>query len=324
MMMNSSKMLFYTTMVMGITMSISANNWIMVWCGLEISLISFVPLMITKLLISSESVMKYFIVQSISSAMLMLSMLIMVMKGDYNYNYMLTTSLLIKMGVAPFHNWVLTIIEGLDLIMVVIMLTINKIAPITLLSYILTTMMMIICLTILTGSIMGLNQNSIKKLIGYSSIFNMGMLISIIKFNLMWSLYLMVYSVMLIMLYSILKVTKINFINQMVFTENLSTKLSLWLTMLSMGGMPPLLGFSIKYMVMMTMIMMKYISLIILMVMASLMIMFFYMRMMFLSIMNNSTINKIKLFNLNEMSTWTVMINMFSLPMVMVIKTYVV
>nr|WRY72383.1 NADH dehydrogenase subunit 2 [Agnesiella irma] len=322
--MNSSKMLFYTTMSMGIMMSISANNWIMVWCGLEISLISFIPLMVTKLLISSESTMKYFIVQSISSSMLMLSMLIMVMKGDYNYNYMLTTSLLIKMGVAPFHNWVLSIIEGLDLIMVMILLTINKIAPITLMSYILTTMMIIICLTILTGSIMGLNQNSIKKLIGYSSIFNMGMLISIMKFNLMWSLYLMVYSVLLIMLYSIMKVTKINFINQMVFSENLSTKLSLWLTMLSMGGMPPLLGFSIKYMVMMTMIMMKYISLIILMVMASLMTMFFYMRMMFLSIMNNSTINKIKLFNLNEMSTWTIMINMFSLPMVMVIKTYVV
>nr|UFK32205.1 NADH dehydrogenase subunit 2 [Agnesiella roxana] len=324
MMMNSSKMLFYTTMLMGIMMSISANNWIMVWCGLEISLISFIPLMVTKLLISSESTMKYFIVQSISSSMLMLSMLIMVMKGDYNYNYMLTTSLLIKMGVAPFHNWVLTIIEGLDLMMVMILLTINKIAPITLMSYILTTMMIIICLTILTGSIMGLNQNSIKKLIGYSSIFNMGMLISIMKFNLMWSLYLMVYSILLIMLYSIMKVSKINFINQMVFSENLSTKLSLWLTMLSMGGMPPLLGFSIKYMVMMTMIVMKYISLIILMVMASLMTMFFYMRMMFLSIMNNSTINKIKLFNLNEMSTWTIMINMFSLPMVMVIKTYVV
>nr|YP_010582961.1 NADH dehydrogenase subunit 2 [Vatana ogromna]UGN61407.1 NADH dehydrogenase subunit 2 [Vatana ogromna] len=322
--MNSSKMLFYITMSMGILMTISSNNWIMVWCGLEMSLISFIPLMINKLLISSESTMKYFIVQSISSSMLMLSMLIMIMKGDYNYDYMLTTSLLVKMGVAPFHNWVLTVIEGLDLFVMIILLTMNKVAPITLLSYLMKSTMIIIFMTMLIGAMLGLNQNSIKKLIGYSSIFNMGMILSVIKLNFMWMLYIAVYSILLLMLFVIIKTMKVNFVNQMVFSEMLSNKMLLWITMLSMGGVPPLMGFSIKYLVMLYMIKMKFFTMIIFMVMVSLMTMFFYLRMMFMSIMNNSMMSKIKLFNLNELSTGLMMINLMSMPVMLMVKTYMV
>uniref|UniRef100_UPI0030019745 NADH dehydrogenase subunit 2 n=1 Tax=Sannella crucifera TaxID=3019673 RepID=UPI0030019745 len=322
--MNSSKMLFITTMMMGIFLTISSNNWIMMWCGLEISLISFIPLIISKMLISAESSIKYFIVQSISSSMLMLSMLVMIMKGDYNYDFMLTTSLLIKLGVVPFHNWVLTVIEGLEFIVAMMMLTVNKLAPMTLLSYVSKSMMTIVGLTILIGSLLGLNQNSIKKLIGYSSIFNMGLILTIIKFNLMWMLYLMMYSIMLFMMFLILKKKKINFINQMIFSDSIVNKISLWVNMLSMGGMPPMMGFSIKYMVMIYMMNVKIYMLIILIMFTSMMVMLFYLRIMFLSMLNNHLINKSKMFILNEISSWTIMINGFSLPIILTLKAYMV
>nr|YP_010582896.1 NADH dehydrogenase subunit 2 [Aguriahana juglandis]UGN61316.1 NADH dehydrogenase subunit 2 [Aguriahana juglandis] len=321
-MLNSSKMLFYMTMILGIILSISSNNWITIWCGLEISLVSIIPLMISKLSISSESTMKYFIIQSISSSMLMLGMMIMIMKGDYNYDYMLMAAILIKMGVAPFHNWVLTVIEGLTFSMVIIMLTINKIAPLVLMSYLMTKISMIIILTIAIGAILGLNQNSIKKMIGYSSIFNMGFILSIMKYNLMWIVYLMLYSSLLFMLSLILKAENNKYINQMVFSGMLNNKMTLWITLLSMGGMPPLVGFSIKYMTMWYMINMKLLLIISMMIMLSLLVMFMYLRMTFLSIMSNSLTNKNKLFNSNEISMWMINFNMLTLPTLFLVKPY--
>nr|ATF28656.1 NADH dehydrogenase subunit 2 [Typhlocyba sp. EMHAU-15062510] len=321
-MLNSSKMLFYMTMILGIILSISSNNWITIWCGLEISLVSIIPLMISKLSISSESTMKYFIIQSISSSMLMLGMMIMIMKGDYNYDYMLMAAILIKMGVAPFHNWVLTVIEGLTFSMVIIMLTINKIAPLVLMSYLMTKISMIIILTIAIGAILGLNQNSIKKMIGYSSIFNMGFILSIMKYNLMWIVYLMLYSSLLFMLSLILKTENNKYINQMVFSGMLNNKMTLWITLLSMGGMPPLVGFSIKYMAMWYMINMKLLLIISMMIMLSLLVMFMYLRMTFLSIMSNSLTNKNKLFNSNEISMWMINFNMLTLPTLFLVKPY--
>nr|UFK32244.1 NADH dehydrogenase subunit 2 [Eurhadina acapitata] len=318
---NSSKAMFYSTMMMGIMLSISSNNWIMIWCGLEISLVSIIPLMINNMAISSESTMKYFIVQSISSAMLMLSMMTMIMSGDYNYGYILMTALLMKTGVAPFHNWLLTVVEGVSLNMMLIMLTINKIAPITLLSYNCQSLTMITMITVTASAIMGLNQNSIKKLIGYSSIFNMGFLIAVLKNNWMWMYYLLIYSMLTFMLVVMMSLKKIKFVNQMIFMQLLNDKLVLWLIMLSMGGMPPLMGFSIKYMVMLDMILNKTILLMVIMLMTSLIVMFFYLRMTFVSIMNNSTMVKNKLFVLNEISSSMIILNTSMLPMMMYVKT---
>uniref|UniRef100_UPI0030020EEA NADH dehydrogenase subunit 2 n=1 Tax=Kuohzygia albolinea TaxID=3019669 RepID=UPI0030020EEA len=317
---NSSKILFYSTMMMGIMMTISSSNWIMMWCGLEISLISIIPLMISKMMMSSESTMKYFIVQSISSAMLMMAMLIMIMKGDYNYNFMLSTSLLIKTGVAPFHNWVLTVIEGLDLWLMLIVLSINKISPLTLISYTTTSLIMIIWITLMTGSMMGLNQNSMKKIIGYSSIFNMGLIIMVIKSNLMWMYYLLIYSAMLTLITKQLNDMKTLFINQSVFLQSKKNKFMIWINLLSMGGMPPLLGFSIKYMTINQMINYEMISLIVFMVMSSLLVMFFYLRITFLSIMTNSLIIKTMIFKLNMTPLWMSTLTTISLPLVLLMK----
>nr|QKV48758.1 NADH dehydrogenase subunit 2 [Parathailocyba orla] len=321
---NTSKMLFMTSMLMGIIMSISSNNWLVVWCGLEISLISMIPMMsmFSKLMITSESTMKYFIIQTISSSMLMMSMLTMIMKGDYNYSFMLTTSLMMKTGMAPFHNWVLTVIEGLQPTTMFIMLTINKIAPLTLMSYLIENITLAICITLLAGSIMGMNQNSIKKLIGYSSIFNMGLIIIVIKSNLMWMFYLIIYSTILFMLILNIKENKMTFINQSMFMESLTKKMFLWINLLSMGGMPPLMGFSIKYMTLNQLILMKCTLLASILVVSSLLVMFFYLRITFTSIMNNSIMKKTMIKKLNNNNNWISSMNMFTTPMILLTKSF--
>lgn len=62
------------------------------------------------------------------------------------------------------------------------------------------------------GSILGLNKISarIKKLIGYSFIFDIVINMSIIKFNFTWILYLITYWTLVFVLFTILKKGKIN------------------------------------------------------------------------------------------------------------------
>lgn len=303
-------------------MSIRSNNWIMTWCGLEISMVSFIPLIINKLIISSESSIKYFIVQRVRSIILMLSIMVIIIKGEYNYNYILITSLLIKVGASPFHNWVLTVLEGLNYYSAIILLTIGKLTPLTLINYIKTNLIVPILLTTLIGSIISLNQNSIKKIIGYSSIFNIALIISILKVNLLWIGYLILYSIIIIILIKITINNKTIFINQMVFSDIIVNKLTLWIVLLSMGGLPPLIGFSLKLITISYLTEIKSITLISIIIITSLMIIVLYLRITFISILNNSILNKNKMFNLKRTSIWIIIINLTTIPIALSAKIF--
>nr|WRY72500.1 NADH dehydrogenase subunit 2 [Zyginella mandali] len=318
---NFNKIMFLIIIMLGVFTAVSSNNWIMIWCSLEIMLVSFMPIMISSKMITSQSTTQYFIIQSVSSTLLMVGVMLMVVKGDYNYSYLINTSLLIKMGVAPFHSWVLTVIEGLNYFAMFLLLTVMKIAPLMLLSYSMKSISLIIIITMMVGSVMGLNQNSLKKLIGYSSIYNMGLLISLLKFNIMWMLYLTVYSITLSMLMLNINKEKIKFINQMIIKEfSINKKLSLWLNMLSMGGMPPLLGFTIKFMVIQILMTNNFMIMLVMMILSSLLVMFFYLRMTFLSIMNFSSQNKTEVHYIKNSSMIMLIINMMFIPMTLTIK----
>uniref|UniRef100_UPI0030024026 NADH dehydrogenase subunit 2 n=1 Tax=Limassolla fasciata TaxID=3019671 RepID=UPI0030024026 len=318
---NLSKILFMITFMIGLLISISSNNWILIWCGLEISMMSFIPMMTSNLIITAESTIKYFIVQSVSSSLLMLGMMIMIMKGEYNYDYLVKSSLLIKMGVAPFHNWVLTVVEGMTPQIMFIMLTINKVAPITIMSYMLSSMILLICLNAFMSSIMSINQNSVKKLLTYSSIMNMSFVLIIIKLNLMWAVYFFMYSILLLMMTTLMINFSVIYINQIILTNNkMSSNILIWMIMLSMGGMPPLVGFSIKYMVLQAMINTKMYLTLSIMILTSLIMMMVYLRMTFISMMNSSISLKITIFNMNYSSTMMLIINLSLIPMILLMK----
>uniref|UniRef100_UPI00300196A2 NADH dehydrogenase subunit 2 n=1 Tax=Limassolla dispunctata TaxID=3019670 RepID=UPI00300196A2 len=318
---NLSKVLFLIMLNIGVMISISSNNWILIWCGLEISMISFMPLFVSNKIITAESAIKYFIVQSVSSSMLMLGMLIMIMKGEYNYDYMIKSSLLMKMGVAPFHNWILTVIEGLDLKMTFIMLTINKVTPITIMSYTNSNLILLSSINLVMASILSMNQNSIKKLITYSSMFNMSLMLMIIKMNLMWILYLMNYSILLAMMVLLMNKMKVMYINQVIMIDNkMINKMLVWTIMLSMGGMPPLMGFSIKYMVMQIMVDNNMYVPMFILITTSLVMMVVYLRMTFISIMSSSLSLKLLNFNMKLSSGFSLMINLLLLPTIISTK----
>nr|WMQ53052.1 NADH dehydrogenase subunit 2 [Empoascanara sp.] len=317
---NSSKVFFLSFMIVGVMICLCSNNWLFIWAGLELSLITFLPIMQSKFIVSSESIMKYFLIQSISSGILIIGLMIMLTKLINNSTIM-TMAILMKMGVAPFHSWIISVVEPLQPLALTLILTISKIAPLMILSFTQISISMIIVITLVTGSVLGLNQSAVKKLITYSSIFNLGFMITSIKNNYIWLTYLIVYSLLIVM--TIWVFNKINsvYINQLIFNEELMVnKYTLWMNLLSMGGMPPLMGFSIKLMIIEFAISKMMITNLFLMIVLSTVVMFFYLRMTYLTLMFYSYTPKWSTLTVKKMSLLVIMINLITTPFVLMIK----
>nr|YP_010952970.1 NADH dehydrogenase subunit 2 [Empoascanara hongkongica]WMQ52413.1 NADH dehydrogenase subunit 2 [Empoascanara hongkongica] len=318
--MNSSKMFFLSFMIVGVMICLCSNNWLFIWAGLELSLVTLLPILQSKLIITSESMMKYFLVQSISSGFLIIGM--MTMLSDLTVNNMLMTfAILMKMGVAPFHSWLISVIESIQPLPLLIILTISKVPPLMILSFIQASTSMIVVITMLVGSIMGLNQTAIKKLVTYSSIFNMGLIILAIKNNFIWMIYLIVYSTLLLLLIWVLTSTNSLYVNQLIFSENfLVNKFTLWINLLSMGGMPPLLGFSIKLMVIEFAVSKLMIVNLVMIILLSTIVMFFYLRMVYLTLMFYSMTPKWWMLNSNKFTLIVIMVNFTLTPLILMTK----
>nr|ATD52961.1 NADH dehydrogenase subunit 2 [Phlogotettix sp. EMHAU-2015-Zz052705] len=319
---NSTKILLTNTMMIGVIMTICSNNWISMWMGLEISLLSFIPFMQTDNQVSSESMIKYFIMQSAASTMMLLSVVTMLIGGSILDEIIMTVAMLIKIGSVPFHNWVIMVIESLGYYTIFTLLTILKIPPLSILYQTSSQMLNIpIILSMIISSISCLNQSSVRKTLGYSSIYNMAMLMLVINSYYIMMTYLILYSTTMIMLIFLTKKLKINFINQMLINEHdMTIKINLWLNMLSMGGFPPLIGFISKLLVIQMLIFNNEVLLMTIMVLTSMLVIMFYMRMAFTSLMSIS-LSKKWMKNKTNFSYFIMLMNLTLTPLMISLST---
>nr|WAR69094.1 NADH dehydrogenase subunit 2 [Papilio helenus]WIL10263.1 NADH dehydrogenase subunit 2 [Papilio helenus] len=330
--MNSNKMFFYFILIFSTLISISSNSWLGCWIGLEINLLSFIPLISSyKNLLSSEAALKYFLTQAIASINFLFSILIkMILMKNFEINYlisiMINSSMLMKMGSAPFHFWFPNIIEGLSWFNCFILMTWQKISPMILLSYYMNSnfLMMIAIINTIIGVLGGINQTSLRKLMAFSSINNLGwMLISLLISENLWLFYLMMYSFLISVLCLTFNLLNTYFINQL-FIINLNSiiKLSLLINFMSLGGLPPFLGFFPKWITINFLVMNKFFMISFIFIMLSLIMLFFYIRIIYSSIMFNYL--KLKWFKFYMKNNSMLLINFFSMIslMGMIISTF--
>nr|YP_010507220.1 NADH dehydrogenase subunit 2 [Diplocheila zeelandica]QJT42742.1 NADH dehydrogenase subunit 2 [Diplocheila zealandica]UXF64371.1 NADH dehydrogenase subunit 2 [Diplocheila zeelandica] len=291
--------MFLLTLFMGTMISISSYTWLGTWMGLEINLLSFIPLLKDKNNpYSSESSIKYFLVQAFASTIFMFSIMMIMMTSNLisdiiNINMflmmMINSSLLLKMGAAPLHFWFPEIIEGMSWINSLILMTWQKIAPMMLLSYTINFsnyIIFIILMSTLVGSIGGLNQTSLRKIMAYSSINHLGwMLSSFLYSEMLWIMYFTMYTFISMTLIYMFNSFKIFYLKQMYtfMNKNLLIKFSLLLNLLSLGGLPPFLGFLPKWMVIQY-LSNNYMWLLFFMIMMTLITLFFYLRISYTSL----------------------------------------
>nr|AQP28995.1 NADH dehydrogenase subunit 2 [Procapritermes sp. A TB-2017] len=296
---NSTKVLLLITLVGGMLVSISSNSWLGAWMGLEINLMSFIPLMSNvKNMYNTEASLKYFIVQVLASATLLFMVVMKTLTEDLftfevnSYTLMIiSTPLLLKSGAAPFHWWFPGVMEGLSWENCALLMTVQKAAPLMLMSYLIEINMFtlsIILMSTIVGAIGGLNQTSMRKILTYSSINHTGwMLIALITSENLWMMYFMIYSTLALTVVSAIKLSGVSFINQTMMTnsENTLTKFMMFTSLLSLGGLPPFLGFLPKWIIIQSMIMNNMAPLATIVVVTSLITLYYYLKISYASFM---------------------------------------
>nr|YP_010222550.1 NADH dehydrogenase subunit 2 [Glaucias dorsalis]UCC46000.1 NADH dehydrogenase subunit 2 [Glaucias dorsalis] len=324
--MKKSTWLFMLTLTMGTMITISSNNWISMWMGLELNMLSFIPIILSKINKStSEAAMIYFLTQSVSSMLLLTTVFMMLLMMDYKMNktlnLMITVSILIKMGAAPFHKWMPDMMAKMSWNKCALLMTWQKVAPLMMISNLNNNNLLInlsIIWSVGIGSLGGINQSSLRKLMGYSSINHLGWLLAINKSMNLWIMYLMIYSMMIIMMCQMFKNMKLYFINQMSsLNMTIMEKTSMFIMMMSMGGLPPFIGFLPKWITIQSMMNNKEFMMMFMMIMFSLITLMYYIRITTSMFLTHSVSIKWMMFNKTKVSMYILFINSL-LPIIII------
>nr|YP_010309887.1 NADH dehydrogenase subunit 2 [Pheosia rimosa]UMR55017.1 NADH dehydrogenase subunit 2 [Pheosia rimosa] len=317
---NSPKMFFLFVLFFSTMISISSNSWLGCWIGLEINLMSFIPLISnSNNLLPNEASLKYFLTQSIASINFLFSILLkMILMKNFEMNLfisiMINSSLLMKMGSAPFHFWFPNIMEGLSWFNNFILMTWQKISPMILLSYYFNMNFIIIVtiMNVMIGAINGMNQTSLRKLMAFSSINNLGwMLMAMMISENLWMFYFLMYSFLIMIMCFLFYILNMFYINQMFINNmNFLIKINLLVNFLSLGGLPPFIGFFPKWIIINFLINNNFYLMTFIFVMMSLIMLFFYIRITYSSLMFNYI--KMKWFKIFIKNNLFMIINFFS------------
>nr|AAX76803.1 NADH dehydrogenase 2 [Callorhinus ursinus] len=286
-----------TTVVSGTMIVLTSSHWLMIWIGFEMNMLAIIPiLMKNPSPRATEASTKYFLVQATASMLLMLGIIInLTTSGQWTIlklpnsmaSNLLTIALAMKLGMAPFHFWVPEVTQGTPLSSGMILLTWQKIAPLSVLYQItpsinpnLLTIMAIA--SVLVGGWGGLNQTQLRKILAYSSIAHMGWITIIMTYNpTLTLLNLTIYITMTLGTFMLFMCNSSTTTLSLSHTWNklpLMTSLILML-MLSLGGLPPLSGFVPKWLIIQELTKNDMIILPTFMAITALLNLYFYMRL---------------------------------------------
>nr|ABC47377.1 NADH dehydrogenase subunit 2 [Sus scrofa] len=297
--------IIYTTLIMtvmsGTMLVMISSHWLLIWIGFEMNLLAMIPVLMKNFNPrATEAATKYFLTQATASMMLMMAIIInLLYSGQWTITKlfnpvamtMMTLALAMKLGLSPFHFWVPEVTQGISLQAGLLLLTWQKLAPLSVLCQISQSinpnlMLTMAMLSILIGGWGGLNQTQIRKIMAYSSIAHMGWLTAVLPYNTTMTIFNL-----------LITITSTLAMFMLLIHSSATTTLSLshtWnkmpiitslmmVTLLSMGGLPPLSGFMPKWMIIQEMTKNESIIMPTLMAMTALLNLYFYMRLAYSS-----------------------------------------
>nr|QWS06079.1 NADH dehydrogenase subunit 2 [Equus dalianensis] len=285
------------TVLLGTMIVMTSSHWLMIWIGFEMNLLAIIPILMKKYNPRTmEASTKYFLTQATASMLLMMAIIINLMhSGQWTItkvfnptaSIIMTSALAMKLGLTPFHFWVPEVTQGISLTSGLILLTWQKLAPMSILYQIspsinLNILLTMAVLSILVGGWGGLNQTQLRKIMAYSSIAHMGWMTAVLAYNpTLTMLNMLIYIMMTLTMFMLFIHSSSTTTLSLSHTWNktpLTTTLIL-ITLLSMGGLPPLSGFMPKWMIIQELTKNSSIILPTLMAIMALLNLYFYMRL---------------------------------------------
>nr|ALP46535.1 NADH dehydrogenase subunit 2 [Grallaria capitalis]ALP46536.1 NADH dehydrogenase subunit 2 [Grallaria capitalis] len=315
-----AKLASIVSLILGTTITISSNHWMMAWTGLEINTLAILPLISKPHHPRAiEAATKYFLTQATASTLLLFSSMTNAwFTGQWDITQLthptscllLTTAISMKLGLAPFHFWFPEVLQGSPLTTGLLLATAMKLPPITLLlltSHSLnpTLLTLLAIISAALGGWTGLNQTQIRKILAYSSISHLGwMTIALIYNPKLTLLTFYLYCLMTTTIFSTLNTTKTLKLSTMMtaWTKIPSLTAALMLALLSLAGLPPLTGFLPKWLIIQELIKQEMTPTATIIALLSLLGLFFYLRLAYcatITLPPNST-NYMKLWQTNK------------------------
>lgn len=290
--------------LLGCLLTLSSNDFLSLYISLEIQALAFyIMATIKKSATSSEAGLKYFIIGSFSSALLLFGIsLVVLLTGQYtfenvalflflngfSFNFLslslvfgtvlILIAILIKLAIAPFHEWVGDVYEGILTPTALFFATIPKISNFFILTRlvsdvfsslfeIIQILLIFVCiLSLILGCLNAFKQQNIKRFLAFSSVNHFGFILMglllgtqsgisasffylsfyiILTFGMWTALILLTYVKSVSGTLKLYQLTRITELGTLVKT-NPGITLSIFLTLVSMGAVPPLAGFNAK------------------------------------------------------------------------------
>lgn len=277
---------------LGIFISISARDFVLLFCGLELQALSGYALAAfnTKEVKSSEAGLKYFVLGALMSSLMLFGISFLYgFSGSIKFieisaalnagnniglvvgAVLMLSAVLFKLSVAPFHIWSPDVYEGAPISAVSYFAVAQKFGMLAVLITILDQVIgkytqisvdiikIVAVLSMIIGAFGAIMQSSLKRLLAYSSILNIGyVLVGVCLYspagNFAAYLYMFIYGVAVLGFLAALislfagKSDVVTFDDlRGVASEKKATAVVIAVLMFSMIGLPPFAGFFGKY-----------------------------------------------------------------------------
>merc|ERR1711860_53335 len=206
---------FYLLILISIILALRITSNLLLWIRLELNILRFLPIISSKENIEIENSIKYFLIQRWASVIFLMRFFFFYMINNAFY-ILINLSLFIKLGIRPFHSWFISILKTSSLNILFMLSRIQKIIPLVIIFNIKSNNFMLFMVILLL----------IRVLFSLKIIF----------------IYLRIYIYLLIGFINIYKFYSLNIfaqINSIIFFD----KFIMLMIFISLGGIPPLLGF---------------------------------------------------------------------------------
>nr|AFS35091.1 NADH dehydrogenase subunit 2 [Cyrtodactylus marmoratus] len=341
--------LIWSTLISSLLIStiitMSSNHWLLAWLGLELNTLSILPaIMKSHHPRATEAATKYFLIQvTAATLILMASTTNAWQTGQWSITHttptmtlLVTLAIMLKLGTAPMYMWYPHVLQGTTMNTALLISTWQKFAPLALL-YMThnhlnsTTLLMLGLMSTTIGGWAGLNQTQTRTLMAYSSIAHMGWLITAITMSpSLATVTMLVYTM----------TTTATFLPLATTTKTMTDIGTTWplspttltvtmITLMSLGGLPPLTGFMPKWLILKELTTMELPLVATLLLMTSLPSLYFYIRLAYLTLLTTpptttNTEHKWR-FKTNQLKLTapTIATSIMLLPLTMVLYTTV-
>lgn len=234
---------------------LSNGSLLFLWVILEIRSIIFICICLSEEEEKKkEPFLMYFLIQSFASSFLLIRLFssILIIKTialENSNNISLTIIFLIalKIAIGPMHFWLVKIAKLISWISIGTLLTWQKIIPLSFLSsFSMNLFIARICVfSLLIGTLRQIKLTSLKILIVFSSIAHLGWIVyPLTKSSILLISYLFIYSLIIIPLIGLMFFSNYKYLFNQIEYKMLT---NLFLLIISLSGIPPLIGFLLKW-----------------------------------------------------------------------------